>query len=440
MRLPIRARLTAWYVALLAVIIVALSAFLVLRLRADLTADADRRLDTASMHIARAYEAEGFKDFRDVAGTVLPPGDAFARVVGPGGRVVAEHGAELPGVHYRTHFQTVERDGHRLTLVTAESLAPADRSVHRVLVLLLIGGPAALLVTAAGGWWLARKALAPVERMTDQADRMGAESLDARLEVPRTHDEVARLARTLNAMLERVERGVEDKRRLIADASHELRGPLAVMRSELDVALSDPALDGDARAVLASSRDEVVRMARMVDDLLTLAAIDEGRLELMQERVDLRAAAEHVALRLGPSGDRVAIDGPTVLVSGDSLRLEHALSNLVDNALKFGDDVEVSTWARDGEAGVTVTDDGPGIPAGERERVFERFVRLDAARGRGGSGLGLAICREVATAHGGRVWVEPAPGGGSRFVMALPGTTGSPQGTDPVGCELPAAN
>jgi heavy metal sensor kinase len=449
-RLPIRTRLTLWYGALLAAVLVAVALFVSLRLESDLVADSDHRLDAAGAEIAHAYRVEGVKDFRDTAHTVLPHGDALAQILDSNARVIAESGGEAaqpplvsraalvaaragarqrvtidvgqPRTRYRADVRPVDRLGRRFVAVTAESLAPADRSVHRVVILFLIGGPIALLLTAAGGWWLARKALLPVERMTEQADRMGTGSLDRRLEQPRTEDEVARLARTLNSMLDRVERGVEDKQRLIADASHELRTPLTVMRSEIDVALDDPALDGAARAVLASARDEVDRMTRLVADLLVLASMDEGGLELVEEPVDMRALAAAVAHRFEARGP-VAVTGDAgAIVLGDSIRLDQALSNLVDNALKFGAgaevDVEVAT--RDGEVRVAVTDRGPGIPAADRERVFDRFVRLDAARGRGGSGLGLAICREVAAAHGGRVWAETAAGGGSRFVLALP--------------------
>jgi signal transduction histidine kinase len=433
MRLPIRTRLTGWYVALLVLILGAVGAFVVVRLRADLTADVDRHLRGAAAHIARGYEAEGVVDFNDVAATVLSSRDEGAEIVDAGGRVVAAHGAI--GQDFRVVSQPVERRGRHLTLRTGESLAEVDRSVSRVLVLLLLGGGAALVLTAAGGWLLARRALRPVEAMTAQADRIGAESLDRRLAVPPTRDEVAHLAGTLNAMLDRVDRGVEDKRRLVADASHELRGPLAVMAAELDVALADPSLDAEARPVLVSTREEVTRLARVVDDLLTLAAIDEGRLELVRETVDLRDLADGVAARAG-----MAVEGEHVRVAGDALRLEHAVSNLVDNALKFGGaGARLSTWSRGDAAGVAVSDMGPGVPEADRERIFERFVRLDSARGRRepGSGLGLAICREVAEAHGGRVWVEPNDGGGSRFCISLPtseappGTGGSAAATDP---------
>lgn len=447
MRLPIRARMALWYAALLAAVLVALALFVVLRLRADLTADSDGRLTDAGAELARAYRVEGASEFHDTSGSILPHGDALAQVLDSNGQLVTIHGGEAartplvgdgtfasarggaerhvtieagsPPTRYRADVRPVDRRGRRYVLVTAESLAPADRAVKRVVTLFLIGGPAAIVLTAAGGWWLARRSLRPVERMTEQAGRMGADDLDRRLEVPRTEDEIARLARTLNSMLARVERGVHDKRRLIADASHELRAPLTAMRAELDVALDDPALDRSAREVLASARDEVARMSRVVADLLTLATIDERGLELVEEEVDLRDLADAVAARFESHGP-VEARGEHVLVRGDSLRLDQALANLVDNALKFGGAARIDVALKGDAARVTVADDGPGVPPAERERVFERFVRLDAARGRGGSGLGLAICREVVEAHGGSVRIDDAPDGGSCFALELP--------------------
>ena len=172
----------------------------------------------------------------------------------------------------------VDRLGERRVLVVGESLAGVDASVRRVLVLLLIAGPAALAATAAGGWWLARKALLPVSRMTSEADTIGIDRLHERVAVPRAADEIGHLAVTLNAMLARLEHGVREQHRLVADASHELRTPLAAMRSEIDVSLRGDRLTDDARAVLESTREEVDRMTRTVNNLLTLAQVDEGRL------------------------------------------------------------------------------------------------------------------------------------------------------------------
>jgi len=457
-RFPIRVRLTAWYALLLAAIILGLGTFVVLQLRSDLQATVDREVRASTTQIAQGYAEEGNKDFRDVSNTVLSRGDAGAQVLDRNGRVLVGFGdpvamepmapadARVAAVagnarmvtaelgkdeeRFRVLASPVDRLGDRRVVVVAESLDRVDESVHRVLVLLLLAGPAALLATALGGWWLARRALLPVERMTSQADEIGIDRLNERIAEPRGEDEIGHLAVTLNAMLDRLERGVEEKHRLIADASHELRTPLAAMRSELDVSLRTDDLSPEAREVLESTREEVDRMSRTVDNLLTLARVDEGRLELLKTRVNLRDGIEAAVRPLRPLADakRLQLEvngGRAWEAEADPERLNQALTSMIENAIKFvqpGGEVEVTTWAEQDEVGVTVRDNGPGIPTEARELIFERFYRADPARGRdvGGSGLGLAICREVAKAHGGRVWVESEEGKGSAFSLALP--------------------
>jgi heavy metal sensor kinase len=455
--MPIRVRLTAWYSLLLAAIIVGLGIFVVLQLRSDLRATVDREVRDGSGQITQGYSAEGREEFRDVARTVLPRRSGAAQVLDASGQVLLTNGqlvAEKPMVsvraradalagksrlvtvrlgrdrqRYRVVVSPVERKGRREVIAVAESLQSVDDSVHRVLVLLLLAGPAALAATALGGWLLARRALSPVERMISEADEIGIDRLHERIAVPRAGDELSHLAATLNAMLDRLQRGVEEQHRLVADASHELRTPLAVMRSELDVSLRADDLSPDARTVLESNREEVGRMSRTVDNLLTLARVDEGRLELLKSRVNLRDGIEAAARALEPLAAakrlRLAVNGGSYEAQADPQRLHQALTNFIENAIKFsqpGGAVNVTAWERGAEVGVTVADEGPGIPPDAREHIFDRFFRADAARGRdaGGSGLGLAICREVANAHGGRVWVESEEGKGSAFSLALP--------------------
>jgi two-component system OmpR family sensor kinase len=253
-RLPIRIRMTAWYIALTALVIAAIGAFVVIALRRDLTAAMDRSQALAVTRVAGDYRAEGPRELPDSSQTVLRGERVAAQVLGPDGRVIVSYGdpvsrapmvtgvpaartVTLRGRRFRVAARRVLRDGQWHVVVAGQSLAPLDRSVHRVLVLLLLAGPAALVLIAAGGWLVARRALLPVRRVTGTAERIGVERLDGRVAVPPTADEVGALARTFNGMLDRIQRGVEEQHRLIADASHELRTPLATMRAEIDVSL-----------------------------------------------------------------------------------------------------------------------------------------------------------------------------------------------------------
>jgi signal transduction histidine kinase len=247
---------------------------------------------------------------------------------------------------------------------------------------------------------------------------------------------------TFNRMLDRIQRGVDEQQRLIADTSHELRTPLAAMRSELDVSLRGDDLAPAAREVLESAREEVDRMSRTVDDLLVLAAVDDGRVMRLAEPLDLRELARAVVAALGPIAQRnevtVTVGGAEALVVGDPDQLGHALRNLVENALKFtpaGGHVAVTSFADGERSGVTVADDGPGIALALRERVFDRFFRVDASRTRrtGGSGLGLAIARELAEGHGGRVWAEGREPAGSVFTLELPAAVQAATSSSSVG-------
>jgi two-component system, OmpR family, sensor kinase len=470
MNLPICIRLTVWYAALFSVTALVLSGFIVVQLRADLTESVDDRLTIASMELTRSLAddadddrpdpddpAEDLADFREAARTMLSPSDAGAQLLDAEGRPLVRHGLfgrpapDIPdtvraaalaggpqtmtvsggqdGERYRMRVSSFEARGEVRILVLEESLRPVELAVRRVLLLLLVGGPVALLVTSLGAYWIARKAVEPVERITTDANEIGLDRLDERVAVPRAHDETRRLAETLNAMLARIERGVVDKHRLVADASHELRTPLAVMRSEIDVAMADDDLAQPAREVLLSAREEVDRMTRTVDNLLTSAQADEGHLELLTETTDLRQLVDEAVHALEPlartKGVWIVADGDRLKVQADALRLQLVLTNLIDNAVKFsppGGTVAVHTWHDGTELGVTVSDRGPGIRDSDKSLLFKRYYRAEdpLTANVGGSGLGLAICDQVAAAHGGAIRVDGRPGGGSTFTLALP--------------------
>jgi heavy metal sensor kinase len=455
--LPIRARLSAVNVLLLAVILGALGAFLVLRLRSDLRSRIDDEVRASAATIAANYEHEGLSGFREISRAALPRGGSASQVLDPNGRVVIAYGrpvADAPMVTqplraaalagrsellevglgrsrrpYRVMAERVRRGRRAQLVVVASSLDEVHDAAERVLFLLLLAAPAALAAAGLVGWRLLRSALLPVQRMTEKAERIGIDRLDERLAAPNAADEIGRLAMTLNAMLDRLEKGVGAQRRLIADASHELRAPLAAMRAELEVSMRDSARSAEEREVMESVREEVLRMSRTVQNLLTLAQADEGRLGLVRTRIDLADAVADATRPLralaATNGLVLRTGGMSCVVEADAEHLHQALTNLIENAIKFtpaGGLVTVESWQRDGEAGVTVSDTGPGVAPEARAHLFDRFYRVDSSRSRasGGSGLGLAICYEIAAAHGGRVWMEAADGRGSAFSIALP--------------------
>jgi signal transduction histidine kinase len=263
--------------------------------------------------------------------------------------------------------------------------------------------------------------------MTVRAEEIDVGDLSQRVPVPHANDELQHLARTLNAMLGRLEHGVAAREQLVADASHELRGPLAAMRAELEVSLHNDDLGEAGRAVVASAREEVVRMGRIVENLLTLARVDDGHLDLLLAPHDLNEIAARgarpYAAAAAAAGLTLTIRGEPLLVTGDGDRLEQVVGNLVDNAVRVGPPgsaVVVTTAMRGHAAVLTVSDAGPGVPDEARTRIFERFGRADSARTRpGGAGLGLAICREIVSAHGGDIRVDPNEHGGATFVVTL---------------------
>ncbi|MRH90639.1 HAMP domain-containing protein [Nocardia sp. SYP-A9097] len=311
----------------------------------------------------------------------------------------------------------------RYTVTVAVSTEPVEHAVTKVAALVAGGGPIVVAAAAAATYLLVGRSLRSVEDIRRRVTGIGTTDLSERVPVPPAHDEIARLAETMNAMLARIEAGHLAQRRFVGDASHELRSPLAAVAAALELARDRPEVL-DRELITGTLLPETERMRHLIEDLLTLAAADEHRLELRTGDVDLDdlVDAQAAALR-GRAALTIRTDIRPTRVIGDPARLARALRNIAENAAAHADSKISLAVAQDGDyARIVVDDDGPGIPVADRARIFDRFVRLepDRARASGGSGLGLAIVAELVAAHGGSVTVDESPWGGARFVIALP--------------------
>lgn len=439
----VRARTTlgAGVVVLAALVIGAVAFVVVLRL---VLLDGVRTSAEAGLEqVSSRVEADG-------AAAVTGYEDVLVQVIDDGGAVLA-HGEDADGAALPTADESRwTHDGERwllvaddvdlpgggeATLVHGATLDQADTAVRTAVVLLAVGVPVLVLLLVAVTWAVTGRSLRPVERMRTEVETIRAARPDARVDVPDTGDEVARLASTMNAMLDRLERSAESQRRFVSDASHELRSPIASIRQHAEVAVAHP--ERTEVADLADVvRSEAVRLQDLVTGLLELSRLDEGGIRTRRpvDLDDLALDAVARARARSTAGDAPARDGdaPAVRVDGSAISAARVLGdervlagvvrNLVDNAVRHASTrVAVSLTEHDGSAVLTVDDDGTGVPEDERERVFERFVRLDEARSRdaGGAGLGLAIVRDAVRAHGGDTTVVTSPLGGARFVVRI---------------------
>jgi signal transduction histidine kinase len=343
------------------------------------------------------------------------------------GEVLVESAGRVPLVDddsdYLVVVTTTTWSSAPYRVVVAAPIGALQESVRTSSSLLLVGLPLLVLLVGVATWLLVGRALSPVERMRARVSAIEGSRVHERLDVPATGDEIARLAVTLNEMLARLDRAGQVQRQFVADASHELRSPLATLTAAVDVARLERDEQGwrDLSEVMTA---ELHRLGRLVEDLLLLARADEQELVMARQDVDLDDLADEQRRRLLAHPQlAVEVTAEPTRVSGDRARLGQAMANLVDNAVRHTRTrVRIVVRTDGDEALVVVEDDGPGIPASQRERVFERFVRLDGSRGRssGGSGLGLAIVAEIVRAHGGEVRVGDRPGGGCRVEVRLP--------------------
>jgi signal transduction histidine kinase len=458
-RASIRLRTTALAVLVMAVALAVGAVTLVLLTRASLRGGIEDMAEERATALAAQISASGLPAAVSSASSSTPSGrtdlspededdDTRWRVLDASGTVVL---ASPPGDDEDQHFLRVTEDAGAYTVVVEASLEEVGDATRALVTPLVIGVSGVMVLVGGVTWVVVTGALAPVERIRREVEEITGERLDRRVPIPVARDEIHRLASTMNRMLVRLQDSRDRQQRFVADASHELRSPLAGIRQAAEVARTHPGAlpEGElAEAVL----EEAGRMERLVEQLLLLTRTGGAGVRQRQD-VDIDDLALAEVRRVRRAGLTVDSSGVGAgRVRGDRTALAQVVRNLVDNAarhahgtvavaVRSGSDVSGGNGgsgdsgngsgnggrAGYGDAGgdgvtLVVEDDGAGIPESERERVFERFVRLDEARDRdaGGSGLGLAIVREIVTAHGGTVTVSTSALGGARFVVRLP--------------------
>lgn len=477
-----RLRLTAWYAALLLLVLVALGVSVEVLAHNQLQADTDRRLESTAKDIGAVIQRQlatwSFSSEPVRFENIVPNLGSFAsrglivQITDPSGRVVrgSEYAPETPlvpedpaptgnprivtttwsgdqmrAVHYPV--TVTDRSGNLWyigAVIVGERLNTMQETLGSLRQVMMVASGLGLLLALAGGWIMAGRALRPVDQVTAAAARIAAgdgtsASLAARLPVPLADDELARLASTFNAMLDRLQASFRAQERFVADASHELRTPLTAIRGNVDVLSrqtrhgSRVLMSGDLTPALDDIRIESDRMRRLLDDLLLLARSDAGEGSgpfPVSQRSDVRLdAIASDAVRSAGSlteGQILELEAPRpVIVEGDPDRLRQLIMILLDNAIRHtaaGGHVRVAVASNDGVARIAVRDDGEGIAAEHLPHLFERFYRADGARNRasGGTGLGLAIARAICRAHGGEIEVRSSPGQGATFIATLP--------------------
>jgi len=463
----IKFKMTLWYAAILGIILFCFSLFLYLTLADSLYKGVDNKIRTMAEIVVSSTRSPlgagtSMADLDQIMTERfgIRPLGRFIQILDESGRI-GDRSTNLRDVQIPLSvqtmkaaskgvitFETVEVMGkYSLRVVTmpiienekmvgivqvGSSLEGVEEALHQLLLILLIAVPAALLIASAGGLFLANKALRPVDAITRIARRIGSGDLSQRIRIKRVNDELGRLASTFNEMIAKLEKSFRQVKRFTADASHELKTPLTILRGEVEVGLKKKRGLKEYQQILASNLEEINRMSRIVEDLLTLSRADMGELTMEREEIELSALAREVwrDLRLLAKKKRIQLkfmDNGFTRVEGDPLFLRQLILNLTENGLKYtraGGEVAVRVKG-DRDQGVVrllVTDTGVGIPQKDLKRIFDRFYRVDGARSRetGGTGLGLSISQWIAHAHEGRIVVESKVGKGSTFTVTLP--------------------
>ncbi|MBA2513314.1 MAG: HAMP domain-containing protein [Solirubrobacterales bacterium] len=435
-RLPVRLRLTAAFAVAMVLVLAGAGLFVYLRLKSDLNESVNAGLNSRATAVLAASSAsagaagdaeEGFAQLVRGDGSVLDSagnvrGEAISRAelrrAAAGEKPLVER--KVAGIEGTTRVLAKAGGGSQVVTV-GQSLDDRDETLDNLVASFALGGPIAVVFASVLGYALAAAGLRPVEAMRRRAQEVSLSREDERLPLPVAHDEIRRLGETLNQMLDRLRRSFARERRFVADASHELRTPVAVIKAELEGALRAGGHHPQVREALVASMEECDHLAQLAEDLLVLARTSEGALPVRPEKLDIRELLDRVAARFADrAGERdrsIRVDGGDGrTLYADELRLRQALGNLVDNALRYGDgQIVLRARARGHGVEVEVSDSGNGFAPDFAERAFERFARGDLARSRDGAGLGLSIVRAIAEAHGGRAEVVPGDGAAVRI-------------------------
>jgi two-component system, OmpR family, sensor kinase len=442
-RLPIRLKVTLAFAAAMAVVLGLTGLVVYERFESSLNTTFDDGLRSRADEVVALSGPEGRSLGTTSVRRLVERGESFAQVVDRNGRVLgatpplgdrpllereALRSLSRPAFFERDEVAGLEDpvrlyarpvgEAHTVVIVGA-ARDDRDEALQSLAALLLAGGPLALLLASLAGYGVAGVALRPVEEMRRRAAEISELGSRERLPVPPADDELGRLGATLNAMLGRLERSAERERRFVADASHELRTPLALLKSELELASREGRSADELRAAVASAAEETERLVRLAENLLVLARLDEEKLAVLREQVDVDALLAGAAQAFG---ERAPIElGPQTgaRIDADRVQLERALANLLDNAHRHGaQPIELYAEAVDGRVELHVRDGGPGFPPEELPRAFERFAGSASADGH--AGLGLAIVESVAKAHGGAAGAQNRSEGGADVWIALP--------------------
>jgi signal transduction histidine kinase len=447
MHLPLRVRVTLASAASIALILGALSFFVYTGLQAELVRASDAGLRARAEAIASVTGRQGSAGF-DAPDSAT---GGFIQILTPAGKIQMTNGrwpASLSAATLRTihqgkfvnlpaapgtpalrAFVLPATEGKRLFVVVGSTMQQVSHTLASLRLLLVTAGPAALALACLTAWLLAGAALAPVERMRREAAAISVSKPGRRLPVPAAKDEVARLGRTLNSLLSRLEEAADREQRLLDDASHELRTPLSILKAELDLTLSRKREPAELESALQSASEETDRLARLAEDLLVLSRARAAGLRIHRTSTCLRDLLERACAghqtRLSDGSARIEWLAPAGQVPVDPMRLRQALDNLLDNAIRHGPRadglIRVEAAVSDGTATIVTENTGPGFADDLLPRAFEPFVRGAVAGD--GAGLGLAIVQAVAQAHGGTATAENVPGG-ARVTMTLAIPTG----------------